>query len=172
MDRTTRRLAIVATVLAGLALAVSVTGVALAGTGTFSDVPADHPFNAEIEWMAATGISTGFPDGTYRPGEPVTRQSMAAFMARLSDAFYVTSISATPGVEQNSFLGSAQCDGILDRALMGGGTTQSDELFISDSYPATTGTWAVRWRSDDGVATNAGTITTWVLCGPRQADTD
>ena len=48
----------------------------------FSDVPNDHPFHAEIDWLAQKGITLGFNDGTYRPGEPVTRMAMAAFMQR------------------------------------------------------------------------------------------
>jgi len=55
---------------------------ALAGSGTFTDVGESHPFFDEIEAMGGAGISTGFPDGTFRPGEPVTRQAMAAFMGR------------------------------------------------------------------------------------------
>jgi DNA-binding beta-propeller fold protein YncE len=50
---------------------------------TFSDVPTTHPFYDEIEWMARRGVSTGYPDGTYRPTVAVSRQSMAAFVARL-----------------------------------------------------------------------------------------
>lgn len=49
---------------------------------TFSDVPTSHPFYLEIEWMASEGITGGFPDGTYRPNEPVSRQAMSAFMYR------------------------------------------------------------------------------------------
>ncbi len=53
---------------------------------TFSDVPTDHPFFAEIEALSASGISTGWEedDGTFtfRPNLPVTRQAMAAFLAR------------------------------------------------------------------------------------------
>lgn len=53
------------------------------GSPTFDDVGTGHPFYDEVEWMADAGISTGYPDGTYRPGGPVTRQAMSAFMARL-----------------------------------------------------------------------------------------
>jgi hypothetical protein len=54
------------------------------GTPTFPDVGAGHPFFAEIEWIADEGISTGYPDGTYRPSIAVSRQAMAAFMSRLA----------------------------------------------------------------------------------------
>lgn len=51
---------------------------------TFSDVPTDHPFAAEIEWLVQQGIAAGFPDGTFGPGRPVSRQAMAAFLYRLA----------------------------------------------------------------------------------------
>jgi hypothetical protein len=70
---------------AGTAVAVLSAGTAAWAVPTFSDVPESHPFYEEIEWMAATGISEGYPDGTYRPTEPVTRQAMSAFMQRLFD---------------------------------------------------------------------------------------
>jgi Tol biopolymer transport system component len=53
-------------------------------TPSFSDVGTGHPFYDEVQWMKATGVSTGYGDGTYRPADPVTRQSMSAFMYRLA----------------------------------------------------------------------------------------
>ena len=49
----------------------------------FLDVGPDHPFCPEIRWMGEEGVSTGWPDGTYRPTVPVSRQAMAAFTYRL-----------------------------------------------------------------------------------------
>lgn len=49
----------------------------------FDDVGADNPFCPEIKWMGDTGVSLGWPDNTYRPVQPVTRQAMAAFSYRL-----------------------------------------------------------------------------------------
>lgn len=48
----------------------------------FSDVPASHQFYLEIEWLAATGITSGYPDGTFRPTGTLTRGEMAAFLYR------------------------------------------------------------------------------------------
>jgi S-layer homology domain len=48
----------------------------------FSDVPSTHQFAREITWLAATGITTGWPDGTFRPLAPIARDAMAAFMIR------------------------------------------------------------------------------------------
>jgi hypothetical protein len=52
---------------------------------TFTDVAGSHPFFLDVEWMAAEEISTGYQPGpTYRPGSPVTRAAMSAFMYRLA----------------------------------------------------------------------------------------
>jgi hypothetical protein len=51
---------------------------------TFSDVGTSHPFRLEIEWLVDNAVTGGFPDGTYKPGASVTRQSMAAFLHRYS----------------------------------------------------------------------------------------
>jgi hypothetical protein len=69
---------------------VTVTVVALGGVSfasdDFSDVPDTHPFHDDISWMADTGITEGFDNGTFQPSQPVTRQAMAAFMRRLAGA--------------------------------------------------------------------------------------
>ncbi|NQX12011.1 S-layer homology domain-containing protein [Microbacteriaceae bacterium VKM Ac-2855] len=61
---------------------------------SFSDVPTTHPYYREIEWMKAEGITTGNPDGTYNPNGVVSRQAMAAFLARMSGETIV--VPATP----------------------------------------------------------------------------
>ena len=53
---------------------------------SFPDVPIDHPFFVPVEWLATTGVTSGFGDGTFRPGVAVTRGSMAAFLYRLAGA--------------------------------------------------------------------------------------
>ncbi|MDO5534534.1 MAG: S-layer homology domain-containing protein [Propionibacteriaceae bacterium] len=50
----------------------------------FTDVIPSTQFYKEMAWLAATGISTGYPDGTYRPLEPVNRDAMAAFLHRFA----------------------------------------------------------------------------------------
>lgn len=48
----------------------------------FSDVPDTHPFHDAIAWAVEEGIVNGFADNTFRPGNPVTRQVVAAFLHR------------------------------------------------------------------------------------------
>lgn len=50
----------------------------------FSDVDASTPHAREIWWLASSGISTGYGDGTFRPYATVVRQDMAAFLYRLA----------------------------------------------------------------------------------------
>ncbi len=78
--RRTQRPILVGALIATVALVVSATGAV--ASHNFSDVSNAHPFHDEISAIADAGITTGFPDGTFRPTEPVTRQAMAAFMTR------------------------------------------------------------------------------------------
>ena len=48
----------------------------------FRDVPAAAPFADPIKWVKDAGITHGWPDGTFHPWEPITREAFAAFLAR------------------------------------------------------------------------------------------
>jgi len=52
-------------------------------TADFSDVPTSSQFFREVSWMASEGVSTGYPDGTFRPLGEVHRDAMAAFLFRV-----------------------------------------------------------------------------------------
>lgn len=55
------------------------------GSGQFADVPAEHPFFGDIEWLAANGVTRGCnpPANTlYCPAADVTRGQAAAFFVR------------------------------------------------------------------------------------------
>jgi hypothetical protein len=49
----------------------------------FDDVPETHPFCGEIRWLLDEAITSGYDDGTFRPGADVSRQAIAAFLQRL-----------------------------------------------------------------------------------------
>ncbi len=53
---------------------------------SFSDYPVGSVFYTEVEWLVDEGIAEGYPDGTFHPGESVSRQAMAAFMHRYAGA--------------------------------------------------------------------------------------
>lgn len=65
-------------------------------TSPFTDVPTDHQFYEEISWMAERGVTTGWPDGTFRPDAPVNRDAMAAFFYRLAGSPGFTAPAASP----------------------------------------------------------------------------
>jgi hypothetical protein len=52
------------------------------GITSFSDVPADHWAIAAIEAAKAAGIASGYGACTYHPGEQVSRDQMAVYLAR------------------------------------------------------------------------------------------
>ncbi|WP_235347255.1 S-layer homology domain-containing protein [Arthrobacter sp. SPG23] len=57
----------------------------------FRDLAPGDRFYKEITWLASQRITTGYDDGTFRPGTPVTREAMAAFLYR-----YATTQAGAP----------------------------------------------------------------------------
>lgn len=66
----------------------------------FPDIPKSHTYFDSITWLASTGITTGYSDGTFKPNEPVGRAAMAAFLYRFagSPSFKVPARSEFPDV--------------------------------------------------------------------------
>lgn len=62
----------------------------------FTDVPKNNQFYAEITWLASKKITTGYPDGTFRPLNNVERGAMAAYFYRLAGSPQYTAPSASP----------------------------------------------------------------------------
>jgi parallel beta-helix repeat protein len=54
----------------------------IGGAVTFKDVTADNWAKAYIEALASRNIIAGFPDGTFKPNEPVTRAQFAAIITK------------------------------------------------------------------------------------------
>ena len=51
---------------------------------TFSDIPSTFLFYNEISWMSNNLITTGYADGTFKPGVTLDRGMMAAFLYRFA----------------------------------------------------------------------------------------
>jgi len=84
MNRLAGRLLLITAAFA--LLLVLVPAIAI-GAGNFDDVPASHTFKADIDWLAAAGVTKGCnpPANTrFCPDDYVTRGQMAAFMHRLA----------------------------------------------------------------------------------------
>ena len=68
----------------------------------FSDVlePAQYYYQAVV-WANASNIVRGYPDGTFRPNDPVTREQIAAIMYRYAE--YADREMSTPGSISDAF---------------------------------------------------------------------
>ena len=62
----------------------------------FSDVPATDQFYSEVQWLGSQNITTGYPDGTFRPGQNVERAAMAAYFYRMAGSPEVTVPKESP----------------------------------------------------------------------------
>ena len=49
---------------------------------SFSDVPSSAYYGEAVAWAVRRGIVEGYPDGTFRPDLPVSRQQLAAILWR------------------------------------------------------------------------------------------
>ena len=68
--------------LAAVDVFAQVFGVHEPGSVYFSDVVAGSAGDEHIGWLAESEVTGGFPDGTYRPNDYVTREQMAVYLAR------------------------------------------------------------------------------------------
>ncbi|GKV65556.1 MULTISPECIES: S-layer homology domain-containing protein [unclassified Sporosarcina] len=51
----------------------------------FKDVPTSHGFYKAIGKMVEEGIISGYPDGSFKPNEPIKRKNMAAILVKAFD---------------------------------------------------------------------------------------
>lgn len=70
--------------IAAVAVISSLIGglVATAAGASFSDVPNEGKFAEHISNVQEAGIANGYPDGTFRPTNPLNRQQAAAWIDR------------------------------------------------------------------------------------------
>jgi hypothetical protein len=149
---------VAATVFAG-----SFLGTAQAGQ-RFTDVGPNHPFKQPIEWAATNGIAGGYPDGSFRGSEPVTRQAMAAFLGRTIDGVRLVRIAVDPP-PGTSFTTWALC-GLRGRALAGGARIDVPDTYLADSSARDGHQWQVRFETEDGVQRDPAQLEMWMLCVP------
>ncbi|QIM19322.1 family 43 glycosylhydrolase [Leucobacter coleopterorum] len=76
------------------------------GASPFADVSESSKFYKEIRWMQSAGLATGNrnPSGgknLYKPGDPISREAMAAFLYRLSGTKGYTPRGAQPFADVN-----------------------------------------------------------------------
>jgi hypothetical protein len=90
-----------------LAAALLVGGLgASVATAAFDDVSPESAFAEHVENISEAGIATGYPDGTFRPRQPINRQQAAAWIARSAGRidydFHVAGPESSPLGELNA----------------------------------------------------------------------
>jgi len=84
-----------AAVLTGVASTIPISA-ATAAQRSFPDVAISSPFYDAISWLAEQGVTTGYPDGTFRPRNQITREAMAAYLYRMDGSPDYTPPTASP----------------------------------------------------------------------------
>ncbi|MBU0630912.1 MAG: S-layer homology domain-containing protein [Candidatus Margulisbacteria bacterium] len=71
-----------------LLLLFVLTGAALGQTDEvkIKDLPADHWAYSAVYDLIRLGVTKGFPDGTYRGDQPITRYETALFLSKIADS--------------------------------------------------------------------------------------
>lgn len=65
-----------------VAILYRLEGEPAAGQSGFADVDPSAYYASAVAWASANGIVNGYEDNTFRPGHPITREQMAAFLYR------------------------------------------------------------------------------------------
>jgi hypothetical protein len=73
----------------------------------FADVPAGHWAHPFINSLSARGVIAGFPDGTFRPDEPVTRAQYAAMVRQAFNRSAVRGATSFVDVPPNYWAAAA-----------------------------------------------------------------
>src|SRR5262245_285866 len=149
------------TLAAGALFGIGAWGSSALASHQFGDVPTSSAFHDDVGWLAAHGIASGFPDGTFHPNDPVNRQQASRWLRNLSGGLHLVHIS-TGGSDLANIAGTASC-GAHERALNGGGAADQNNLFITDSSPDGNG-WSVRWETENN-AHETISVTVYALCG-------
>lgn len=73
-----------------LGRAAGVSATSYKGTGSFSDVSADAYYASYVDWAVKNGIVSGYGDGKFGPGDPVTREQMCVMLHNYIKAYNIT----------------------------------------------------------------------------------
>ena len=100
-----------------------------AGTARFSDVPPSHPAYDAIGAAAALGWVTGFPDGTFRPDQGLTRAQAVTMLNRAAgrtgdadQAGKLLTLGLFPDVGPGHWAGTAILEAAVAHTPMGSET--------------------------------------------------
>ncbi|MDA8146220.1 MAG: S-layer homology domain-containing protein [Thermaerobacter sp.] len=101
----------------GRALAYEKVALA-ANPPSFSDVPGTSLYYAGVSQAAGYGIIVGFPDGTFRPADPITRAQAAVMVVKAVEALKTSppSLQTLQNVVQGYLNGESAIEYLANRA--------------------------------------------------------
>lgn len=103
----------------------------------FSDVEEDAYYAEAVGWAAANGIVGGYDNGTFGPGDPITREQMAAILYRFAQ---VQGWDTTASADLSSYTDASQISAYALTALQwanGAGLISGSDGAISPGASAT-----------------------------------
>ena len=153
--------------IALLALSATALGVALTGRADanhkFNDIATGTFFHQPTAWLADNNIADGYPDGTFKPNNNITRGQASYWLANYNNSITRHEASSNPAAgttfAQNVFCPTGK------RPLGGGAGTFSSSLVLNESKPLVNG-WATYWITDDNTVVDPASITAYVICAP------
>ena len=84
-------------------------------TALFSDVGADAYYGEAVRWAAILGIVTGYSDGCFGAGDPITRQQMAVMLYRFARALGMETVQS--GADARGFDDFEQVSAYAEEAI-------------------------------------------------------
>ena len=153
------RRAVIGLAMAGLVSIGFTGGLAVAGVDPFSDTPPwirDHAV-----WLHDFDIANGYPDGTFRPNQNITRGQAAFWLGNYNDQLrLVTSRKSftASGVTHDVSCGQG-------RAVAGGGTISVPGAWMLESRPNSS-RWQVTWEMENSDV-RTGFVDVWAFCIPQ-----
>lgn len=87
---------------------------AVSGGAGFSDVPYGQWYSDAVSWAAENGIVTGYPDGTFQPNTPITREQFATILYRYT---LMKKVEMKEGADLTAFPDSASVYGYAVDAM-------------------------------------------------------
>jgi hypothetical protein len=130
--------------------------------GGFSDTP---PWIADqATWLANQGIASGFEDGTFRPGDNITRGQAAFWLANYNDSIEIVQAEVIPG-QHNIFARGVTCP-VGKRVIGGGGEASDVDIFLTRSYPDSATSWRVRFETANQEGLSPSYIRAYAVCAP------
>ena len=139
----------------------------------FNDIATGTFFHEPTAWLADNGIADGFPGGSFKPNDNITRGQAAYWFANYNNAIteHVSNFTTFGnGAEQEAVLCPAG-----KRPIGGGGEVNDPAMLLATSRPIEPALanflgnegWYVEWIADNGVDNGPGLAgEVFVICAP------